>query len=109
MKEDDVKILGLGLPELLIIAIPLLVWLIVALVCCVICIGQAEKKGYSVAGFGLMGFFLSIIGLIIALILPDRKAQRTFQAAEELAAYKRLLDQGAITQEEFERKKRELL
>lgn len=56
-----------------------------------------------------MGFFLGVIGLIIALVLPDRNAPARESAADSLMKYKQLLDQGAITQEEFERKKRELL
>lgn len=86
-----------------------IVTLIVAIVCCAICVAQARKKGCNAFGFGVMGLILGIIGLIIALVVPNRKAREAFTAAESLEKYKRLLDQGIITQEEFDQKKRELL
>lgn len=86
-----------------------IVTLIVAIVCCAICVAQAHKKGYNAFGFGVMGLILGIIGLSIALAVPNRKAREAFTAAESLEKYKQLLDQGAITQEEFDQKKRELL
>lgn len=97
--------MGMGIPELMFIAIPL----VVSIICCVVSAGQAEKKGYSRLAFGLLGFFLGVIGLIIALLLPNRKMAESANAADSLMKYKQLLDQGVITQEEFERKKQELL
>ncbi len=73
----------------------------------------AKKKGYK-SGFA-WGFFLSFIGLIIVACYPDLNAQnKMLQApehtsADELMKYKELLDQGAITQREFDAKKRQLL
>ena len=40
---------------------------------------------------------------------PSRPAAAGIGAAEELKAYKELLDSGAITQEEFDAKKRQIL
>ena len=100
------KILGMGIPELLI---TLIIPLTVTIVCAIVSRNQAKKKGYSTAGFTLMGFFLGVIGLIIALVLPSRTGAESTTAADILIKYKRLLDEGAITQEEFDRKKQELL
>lgn len=99
------KVLGMGLPELMLVAIPLAI----SIVCCVVSAGQAEKKGYSQLAFGLLGFFLGVIGLIIALLLPSRKTSESASTADTLMKYKQLLDQGVITKEEFDQKKRELL
>ena len=66
--------------------------------------------------WGWIGFFLGIIGLLAALCKP--KVGNTFNQtgqiqslneADTLLKYKELLDSGAITQEEFDSKKRELL
>lgn len=101
------KILGMGIPELTITFLPAL---ICGIVCCVICYMLGKKKGYSPAGFALMGFFLAVIGLIIALVLPNKNDGRHQAAtADSLFKYKELLDKGVITQEEFEQKKTELL
>ena len=71
----------------------------------------AKKKGYSFAGFYLFGLFLFIPAVIVALILTDRNAAEApaSSAADEIAKYKQLLDSGAITEQEFEAKKAELL
>lgn len=72
----------------------------------------AGKKGYSSTLFGVLGFCFGIIVLIVAAVLPDKNveaASKNASAAEALAGYKRLLDDGVITQEEFDRKKSELL
>ena len=68
----------------------------------------ASKKGYSFGGFFALGFFLGVIGLVIALVISDKTAPviplRT-EGADDLIKYKSLLDQGVITQEEFDAKK----
>lgn len=77
----------------------------------------AGKKGYSVVGFYFFGLFFFIIALIVALCLGDKKQFRNQQItnvnnispADEIKKYKELLDQGAITEEEFQEKKRQLL
>lgn len=98
------KIFGMGAPELIIVvaclAIPIALGIVAK--------NFGSKKGYSPVVCFLAGFFLSAIGLIIVLVLPDKNAAKS-NAADELMGYKRLLDSGAITQEEFEAKKREML
>lgn len=42
------------------------------------------------------------------LLLPDKDSGNK-RAADDLMTYKKLLDSGAITQEEFDTKKKELL
>lgn len=69
----------------------------------------ASKKGYSFGAFFALGFFLELIGLIIALAMPDKTIAPTPQiqteSADDLIKYKSLLDQGVISQEEFDAKK----
>lgn len=100
-----IKILGIGIPQLLVIL------LLVA--CAIWCGNRANAKGYSNVAGVLLGLFLNVIGIIIVLLLPDKKEEESFrasvQAPDQLIKYKQLLDAGAITQEEFDRKKDELL
>ena len=96
------KVLGFGVPELLILFGMLIIGLLFGWGCARI----ASKKGYSYGGFFALGFFLPIIGLIIALVIGDKASAPT---ADELLKYKTLLDQGVITQEEFELKKQQLM
>lgn len=103
------KIMGLGIPELTIMLLPVLC---IGAICCAISIWLGKKKGYSSGLCGVLGFFLGVIGLIVVAILPDKSAEKAsteMQNADSLIKYKQLLDQGVITQEEFESKKRELL
>lgn len=98
---------GIGIPELTIMLLPAI---IVGAICGAICYTLGKKKGYSPAAFGAMGFFLAVIGVIIALVLPDKNdGSREAAAADGLIKYKELLDTGVITQEEFDKKKSELL
>ena len=72
----------------------------------------ASKKGYSYAAFAALGFFFTLIGLIVAAVIPDKNSEmlrKDASAAEALTNYKKLLDEGIITQAEFDDKKRELL
>jgi hypothetical protein len=49
--------------------------LIVSIICAVICANLAKKKGKSVPLFAVLGFFLSIIGVIIAVVVkPSNQA-----------------------------------
>ena len=76
----------------------------------------AYKKGYSFGLYWLFGFFLFFPALIVSLCISDKNApQQYFQppvpvsAADELKKYSELHDQGAITDEEFQKIKSELL
>lgn len=75
----------------------------------------AKNKGYD--NFWLWWFYgwmLFIVALIHSLCLSDKNALAAAQKsnvseAEEIKRYKELLDSGAISQEEFDKKKKQLL
>lgn len=70
----------------------------------------AKKKGYSYGAFFAVGFFLCVIGLIIVLVIEDKnKNASESEAADSLLRYKLLMDEGVITEEEFNNKKSALL
>ena len=72
----------------------------------------ASNKGYSFLGFLIFAICFYPVALIISLILDDKNNgdyESESERAEALLVYKKLLDEGAITKEEFEEKKRELL
>jgi len=90
------------------------VGLLITIGCAMLAGNIAEKKGYSFAAFAVFGVFLSVIALIVAAVLPDKNTQPQLMASESakaqaIADYKKLLDDGTITQEEFDAKKHELL
>lgn len=100
------KIFGLGLPEFLTLMVPLIAFFI----CGLIAKGIGKKKGYgSVLSF-CAGFFLTILGIVIMAVVPDKSGkEKVVTSADALLKYKQLLDAGAISQEEFETKKKELM
>ena len=75
----------------------------------------ARNKGYSFGLWWFYGWMLFIVAIIHVSLIPDRNAPTAgptvpqISSADELKGYKELLDMGAITQEEFDKKKRELL
>lgn len=74
----------------------------------------ARDKGYSYRTYCVIALLLPVVGLVIALALPDKGGEQTVAASESdkaiaLREYKSLLDDGTITRDEFEVKKRELL
>ena len=82
----------------------------------------AKKKGYSFGLWWLYGWLLFIVAIIHVSLIPDKNQQPGPGApgaggwnapvpdtADELLKFKQLLDAGAITQEEFDRKKWDLL
>lgn len=81
----------------------------------------ARKKGYGFAGFYILGLFSFLIALIISLCLSDKKqqlddmkkeinsAKAASSVADELKKYSELLKQGAISQEEFDNIKENLI
>lgn len=95
------KIMGLGVPELTVLAAMIVPLLLLAIIPAKI----AAKKGYSFGGFYAFGVFFWLVALIVSLVVKDKSDG----AATELLSYKQLLDSGAITQDEFEAKKAELM
>lgn len=70
----------------------------------------ASKKGYSYVGFLVFAIFFYPIALIVALLIDDKNSYKSeSDKADALLKYKQLLDEGAISQEEFERKKKEYM
>lgn len=75
----------------------------------------AQNKGYSFAGFYVLGLFFFVIALIIALVIDEKQPaapapqKSSGDIARELEELKGLLDSDVVTQEEFDMKKRELL
>lgn len=59
------KIMGLGLPELVIMIAPFLLAIIPAKI--------AERKGRSFAGFYVFGLLLWPIALIVSLVIGERR------------------------------------
>ena len=94
-------------PSITVVVVVVLI-IVVAIACAVASMKIAEKKGYSKPGFFLLGLILDVLGLAIALCVPSRR-EPAIDKADQILKYKELLDRGAITQEEFDQKKRELL
>lgn len=86
----------------------------------------AKNKGYSFGLWWFYGWMLFIVAIIHVSFIPDKNAQQTpinaashipycppsnsgQSAADELKKYKELMDQGVITEEEFQAKKEQLL
>ena len=111
------------------VIIPIVIGLVVGILVALIPATIAKNKGYRAGLWWLYGFFLFWIALIHALCLKDLTVKpqvRVVRAAaptrpvapaptasdinvKKLKQYKELLDNGVITQEEFEQKKKELL
>ena len=85
-------------------------WLVVSMICGGITNGININKGYD-GGFA-WGFFLGVIGIIVVACRPEKNSgtnSAKITEADEIKKYKELLDSGAITQEEFDAKKKQLL
>lgn len=81
-----------------------------------ICESMVRNKGYTdTKVYFWIGFFTGVIGIIIAAVAQDKTPvvrnvrEERRDNMDELRKYKDLFDAGAITQEEYERIKRELL
>lgn len=99
------KIFGIGGPEIAIVLL-IALWVVSGF----IAKGIGEKKGYGAGLSFCAGFFLFILGIIIMAVLPDKNGkEKEVTSADALLKYKELLDAGAISQEEFDVKKKELL
>jgi len=46
--------------------------LLITVIFAIICGMLADRKGYSAILFGILGFFFSLITLIVVLVLPDK-------------------------------------
>lgn len=77
----------------------------------------ATEKGYCEACYLWIPFLFSAVGYILVAALPDKgngtktvsKSSKNKDSYAEIAKYKELLDSEIITQEEFEKIKKELL
>ena len=98
--------------------------IIQGLICGFVAQVVSENKGYEDGFF--WGFLLGIIGIIVVACKPDNnssyasallsketeekdKSEKELLNVQKLKSYKDLLDSGVITQEEFDKKKSELL
>lgn len=83
-------------------------FLIVALLSSLICgsVSTIIATKRNMDGGFWWGFFLWVIGIVVVALRP---IDRIDDKADEIAKYKELLDNGALTQEEFDAKKKQLL
>lgn len=85
-------------------AVFVLIWVV-----CAIGAGMvASKKNRSVAGWGLVGFLLGPIGLLLAACAADNR-QVAATLTDQLSELQRLKRRGVITEAEFTAKKAKLL
>lgn len=69
-----------------------------------------KKKGSNAVLCFIAGFLFWFIALAIAALMPYRREKVAERSnADEIMKYKELLDAGAISQGEFDAKKKELL
>lgn len=100
-----------GLLLTLLIILGISVSIAVPVVFRIITMNIAVKKGYTGKWF-LFGFFCTLVGLIVACAIHpngEKPVKASMNSADAIKQYKELLDQGAITEEEYNKKKAELL
>lgn len=121
--------------DYIMIFLPLFLMLVISAALGFIPATIARKKGYSQGLFWLFGFFLFLPAIIVACCIEDKTKPKTPTAVyvaqpyaqpyappaapaapssspspiDELQRYKDLLDQGAISQEEYDAVKAKLL
>lgn len=83
------------------------IWLVIAIVSAYFTLAISEKKGYNSAWFAVLGLVLPILGLVAVLVMPYKNDSNNSHSGElskasAIAEYKKLLDDGAITQQEFD-------
>ena len=71
--------------------------------------GVAEKKGYKSLAWLLFGFCSFIISFVIITSLPDKNRVDDILNSEALLSYKKLFDEGLISEKEYLDKKKEIL
>lgn len=72
----------------------------------------AKKKGYSFGLWWFYGWMLFIVAIIHVQFIPDKNVPQPYTGvgrADELKKYKQLYDDGTLTKEEYEEKKKQLL
>lgn len=72
----------------------------------------AKKKGYSFGLWWFYGWMLFIVAIIHVQFIPDKNAPQAYAGvsnADELKKFKQLYDEGTLTKEEYEEKKKQLL
>lgn len=67
----------------------------------------AKSKGYSFGAWWLYGFLIFIVAIIHVLFIPNKKNIEQ-KVINDLERYKKLFEEGIITEEEFDSKKEEL-
>jgi putative phage-related membrane protein len=67
----------------------------------------AKSKGYSFGAWWLYGFLIFIVAIIHVLFIPNKKNIEQ-KVINDLERYKKLFEEGIITEEEFQSKKEEL-
>ena len=67
----------------------------------------AKSKGYSFGAWWLYGFLIFIVAIIHVLFIPNKKNIEQ-KVINDLERYKKLLEDGIISEEDFKAKKEEL-
>lgn len=67
----------------------------------------AKSKGYSFGTWWLYGFLIFIVAIIHVLSIPNKKNIEQ-KVINDLERYKKLLEDGIISEEDFKAKKEEL-
>ncbi len=96
-------------------AVLLIVLFLIRVILSIVIASFAKKKGKSFALFFVLTLlFSAVVGILVLLISVSMNNNRVeyepkSTSADEIRKYKMLLDSGAITQEEYEEKKKQLL
>ena len=98
----------------MIIVIP---YILIALVFAFITAGMARRRGRESGIWGVLGFLFGIFAMLLLLVIGSAAPQPAHQIVQatsgskydEIAKLKALLDQGVLSQEEFDVQKRRLL
>lgn len=95
----------------------MIILLIFWLILCGVVAYVASGRGHSGLLFFLVSMVLSpLVGLILALVIPTKKTRgalehsdTVYSVADEIKKLQELVHSGAITQAEFESRKRQLM